>query len=72
VQEREVLRHVVVNLHKRHPKASQRDLAKLANCSKGVVQKALAKLKRVSPWGTPPKVADQGCCRGKAWTGLSS
>lgn len=44
VQEREVLRHVVAHLHKRHPEVSQRDLAKLVNCKRGVVQKALAKL----------------------------
>jgi hypothetical protein len=45
VPPKEVLRHVVPNYHKSHPQASERDLAKLANCSRGVVQRTLAKLK---------------------------
>jgi transposase len=55
VHEREALRHLVVNLHKQHPKASQRDLARKAECSRGVVQKALAKLKRGVPLEDAPK-----------------
>jgi hypothetical protein len=43
VPPREVLRHVVANYHKSHPQASERELA---NCSRGVVQRTLAKLKK--------------------------
>ena len=66
VQEREVLRHLVVNLHNAHPKASQRDLAKLANCSKGVVQRALAKVKRGDPLEDAPKSGRPRVLQGEA------
>ena len=55
VQEREILRRLIVALHKNKPEASQRDLAKLANCSRGVVQKALAKWKNGLPLEDAPK-----------------
>ena len=66
VQGREILRHVVVSLQKRHPEASQSDLAKLANCSKGVVQKALAKLKKGLPLEDAPKSGRPRVLQGEA------
>lgn len=55
VQEREVLRHLIAALHKSKPEASQRDLARLANCSRGVVQKAMAKWGKGLPLEDAPK-----------------
>lgn len=66
MKEREVLRHLVVSLHKNHPEASHRELAKLANCSKGVVQKALAKLKMGLPLKDAPKSGRPRLLQGEA------
>jgi len=49
VNQREVDRHVIAAMHKNNPGASERELAKLANCSRGAVQRALAKLRKGVP-----------------------
>ena len=49
VKERDISRHLVISYHGHNPQASHRELAKLAKCSKGVVQRALAKHKKGLP-----------------------
>jgi len=49
VNQREVDRHVIAAMHKNNPGASEMVLAKLANCSRGAVQRALAKLRKGVP-----------------------
>ena len=45
LSEREAMRHTIANLYKMKPEASLRELSELAGCSKGVVQRTVAKLK---------------------------
>ena len=64
-QGREVVRHVIARLYKLHPQASQRDLAKQAGCSRGVVQKALANLKHGRCLDDAPKSGRPRVLQGK-------
>ena len=68
LQAGEAMRHVVSALHKNFPQASEREIAKLADCSRGVVQKVFAKIKSSLPLKDAPRSGRPKSLQGEALT----